>query len=160
MNRTLTLDLLEQWHRTFAMLRSTIEAFDDDQWRAGLTRFHTPARVAYHLLESLDIYFVFARDGQELVRGYRFGGKWSDLSDEELPSQAAVLEYLDEVRSRMEAEFAALDDEQLAAPFAAYTWSASTRLGHYVYAQRHTMHHQGGLAVLAAYHGHGEDNWR
>ena len=42
------------------------------------------------------------------------------------------------------------DDERLADPFEAYPWSGSTRLGHYVYAQRHTMHHQGGLAVLAA----------
>ena len=160
MNTTVTLDLLDQWHRTLAMVRSTIELFDDAQWRAGLNWFHTPARVAYHLVESLDVYFVVARDGRELVRGARFGGTWSELSDEDLPAQDEILAYLDEIQARMEAEFAALDDERLAAPFDVYPWSGSTRLGHYVYAQRHTMHHQGGLAVLAAHHGHGEDNWR
>jgi hypothetical protein len=160
MNRTVTLDLLDQWHRTLAMVWSTIEVFDDEQWRTGLTWFHTPARVAYHLVESLDVYFVAARAGQELVRGARFGGNWSELSDEDLPGQADLLEYLDEVQARMEAEFVALDDGQLAAPFDVYPWSGSTRLGHYVYAHRHTMHHLGGLAVLAAHHGHAEDNWR
>jgi hypothetical protein len=35
----------------------------------------------------------------------------------------------------------------------------SGKIGHYIYALRHTMHHQGELAVLSIYHGNEGGSW-
>jgi hypothetical protein len=36
---------------------------------------------------------------------------------------------------------------------------SKTRLGHYIYALRHAVHHHGQLAALASYHGHDGGSW-
>jgi hypothetical protein len=70
-----------------------------------------------------------------------------------------LLVYLDEITARIEERFKALEDTQLDAPFELYDWSGKTLLGHYVYALRHTMHHQGALTVLSKHHGHESESW-
>jgi uncharacterized damage-inducible protein DinB len=159
MNRTMTDDLLGQFQRAISMVRSIIEKFEDEQWLSGISWFQTPARVGYHLVESLDFYFSGKRDGEEFTYGYRFDGPWWKMKAEELPKREALLEYLDEVQKRIEEAFRSLDDRNLSAPFELYDWSSNPQLGHYVYALRHTMHHQGALTVLAAHHGHDKDTW-
>jgi uncharacterized damage-inducible protein DinB len=159
MSRIMTGDLLDQFHRAIAMVRFTVEEFDDEQWLSGISWFQTPARVGYHLVETLDFYFSGKRDGQEFTYGHRFGGPWWEMEDAQLPGQEALLEYLDEVQARIEARFASVDDTELSAPFELYDWSGKTLLGHYAYALRHTMHHQGALSVLSTYHGHEGQNW-
>jgi uncharacterized damage-inducible protein DinB len=159
MNRTVTDDLLEQFQRTISMVRFTIEEFDDEQWLSGISWFQTPARVGYHLVESLDFYFSGKADGEEFTYGYRFDDPWWEMKDEQLPKREALLEYLDEVKERIEEAFSSLDDGNLSTPFELYDWSGKTLLGHYVYALRHTMHHQGALTVLATHHGHEGESW-
>jgi uncharacterized damage-inducible protein DinB len=159
MSRVVVDDLLDQFQKAISMVRFTVEEFDNEQWLSGISWFQTPARVGYHLVESLDLYFSGKRDGQEFAYGYRFGGLWWEMKDELLPGRGALLEYLDEVKETIEGAFASLDDENLSAPFELYDWSGSTLLGHYVYALRHTMHHQGALTVLATYHGHEKESW-
>lgn len=159
MNRTMTDDLLEQFQKAISMVRSIMEEFTEEQWLSGISWFQTPARVGYHLVESLDFYFSGKRDGEEFAYGYRFDGPWWKMKEEQLPKKEALLEYLDEVQKRIEEAFSSLDDRDLSAPFELYDWSGKTRLGHYVYALRHTMHHQGALTVLATHHGHDKDTW-
>jgi uncharacterized damage-inducible protein DinB len=159
MSRAMTDDLLDQFQRAIGMVRFTVEEFEAEQWRAGISWFQTPARVAYHLVEALDGYFWGQADGQEFPYGYRLGGTWWEMEDAQLPTQDALLEYLDEVQGRIEETFASTDDARLSAPFDLYDWSGKTLVGHYAYALRHTMHHQGALSVLATHHGHEGQNW-
>ena len=84
MSIKLTEDLLDQFEKALSMLRFTIEEFSDEQWVSGISWFQTPARVAYHAVESLDFYFSGKRDGQEFDYGHRFAGPWWKLSDERL----------------------------------------------------------------------------
>ncbi len=160
MGKVLTRDLLNQYERAIAMVRFTIEEFDDEQWLSGISWFQTPARLGYHVIEALDFYFSGKRDGTEFQYGHRFGGPWWELKDEELPGQDAVLEYLSEMETKIAETFESLADEDLLAPFTLYDWSGKTVMGHHVYALRHTMHHQGALTVLATHHGHENKNWR
>ena len=160
MSNVMRNDLLDQFHKAISMVRFTVGEFDAEQWRTGISWFQTPARVAYHLVESLEFYFSGKRDGQEFTYGHRFGGPWWEMHDEQLPDQAGVLAYLDDVEGRIEAAFASLDDADLDAPFELYDWSGSTLVGHYAYALRHTMHHQGALTVLATHHGHENESWQ
>ena len=148
MSRIMTDDLLDQFQKAISMVRFTAEEFDDAQWLSGISWF-----------ETLDFYFSGKRDGQEFTYGHRFGGTWWEMEDEQLPGQEALLEYLDEVQARIDETFASTDDAELSAPFDLYEWSGKTLAGHYAYALRHTMHHQGALSVLATHHGHEGQNW-
>ena len=159
MSRIITDDLLDQFQKAIAMTRATIEEFDDQQWLSGISWFETPARVAYHLVESLDFYFSGKRNDEEFSYGHRLGGPWWEMKPDQLPKQEAVLEYLGEVKARREKAFASLEDEKLSTPFDLYDWSGKTLLGHYAYALRHTMHHQGAMTVLATHHGHENECW-
>jgi uncharacterized damage-inducible protein DinB len=141
------------------MVRFTVEEFDPGQWLSGISWFQTPARVGYHLVEALDAYFWRHAGGQEFTYGRRFDGTWWEMEDAQLPSQEALLEYLDEVQGRIEGTFMALEDADLSTLFDLYDWSGKTLAGHYAYALRHTMHHQGALSALATYHGHEGQNW-
>lgn len=157
---TMAEDLHDQFERTVAMIRFSIREFNARQWRNGITWFQTPARVAYHMVEALDAYFQADEKREEFAYGARFGISWWDMEEKQLPSQEAMLAYLDEVNIKIARAFATFEeDSKLAEPFELYDWSGNTMLGHLVYALRHTMHHQGALSVLATYHGHEGDNW-
>jgi uncharacterized damage-inducible protein DinB len=115
--------------------------------------------MAYHLVEALDAYFWRQEDGQEFTYGRRFGGTWWEIEDAHLPGQEALLGYLDEIEERIEETSASMDDADLSSPFDLHEWSGKTLIGHYAYALRHTMHHQGALSALATHHGHEGQNW-
>jgi hypothetical protein len=158
MRTSLTDDLLDQYKRAISMLRTTIGKFDEEQWASGISWFQSPAKVAYHVIECLDAYFREDPDGP-YTWGYRFGAPFWELSDEEQPSQEDLLDYLQDLEVRIEHEFASLADEDLAQPHDAEKRHAETRLGHYTYALRHTMHHHGALTLLSVYHGNEGGSW-
>jgi hypothetical protein len=158
MSTVLTEDLLDQYNRAISMLRTTIGKFDEEQWTSGISWFQSPAKVAYHVIECLDAYFREEPDA-EYAWGHRFGAPFWELADDAQPSQGDLLEYLRELETRIARELSALADEDLAAPHDAEKRHAETRLGHYVYALRHTMHHHGALTLLSVYHGNEGGSW-
>jgi hypothetical protein len=158
MSTVLTKDLLDQYRRAISMLRATIGKFSAEQWTSGISWFQIPAKVAYHVIECLDAYSREDPDAP-YIWGYRFGAPYWELSDEAQPSQEDVLSYLQELGARIERELSSLTDEDLAAPHDAEKRHADTRLGHYIYALRHTMHHHGALTLLSIYHGNEGGSW-
>ena len=159
MGRAMTDDLFDQFQRAISMVRFTVEEFEAEEWTSGISWFQMPARVAYHLVEALDAYFWGGAEGEKFTYGRRFDGTWWEMEDAQLLEQEALLGYLDEVQAKIEARFASMDDAELSGPFDLYDWSGKTLAGHYAYALRHTMHHQGALSALATYHGHEGRNW-
>jgi hypothetical protein len=158
MSAVLTEDLLDQFERAIAMLRATIAKFNAKQWTSGISWFQAPAKVAYHVVECLDAYFCEDPD-VEYTWGHRFGAPFWELADDAQPSQEALLEYLKDLETRIERELSSLADEDLTAPHDAERRHAETRLGHYIYALRHTMHHHGALTLLSVYHGNEGGSW-
>ena len=77
---------------------------------------------------------------------------------EKYPTRAQLLAYARELETRVEKEFAALNDEDLLKPFSCDD-SATTWLGHYIYAVRHTIHRYGQMAVLLAEQGIEGGSW-
>jgi hypothetical protein len=154
----LTEDLLDQCQRAIAMLDATIRKFDRRQWTQGISAFQAPAKVAYHAVECLDAYF--REDPNADYRwGHRFGEPFWKLADEEQPSQEALIEYLGDLGARIERELSSLTDDQLTAPHDEERRHAETRLGHYIYALRHTMHHHGALTLLSVHLGNQGGSW-
>ena len=158
MSTLLTQDLLEQTRRAIAMLGDTIRKFEPRQWTQGISDFQTPAKVAYHTIECLDAYFR-EDPNADYAWGHRFGAPFWELSDEEQPSQEALLAYLEDLETRIARELSSLTDDQLTAPHDEQRRHAETRLGHYIYALRHTMHHHGALTLLSVYHGNRVGSW-
>ena len=158
MSTVLTEDMLDQYRRAISMLRDTIGKFNVEQWTSGISQFQVPAKVAYHVIECLDAYFREDPDA-EYTWGYRFGAPFWELPDEKQPSQDALLEYLQDLEERIAHELSSLTDAELAEPHDAERRHAGTRLGHYVYALRHTMHHHGALTLLSIYHGNEGGSW-
>ncbi len=157
MSQVLINDLQDQFKRGISMVRNTIGKFSAEQWHSGITGFQVPSKVSYHAVECLDYYF---RDpSQEFRWGYKLGAPYWELSDQDQPTQQALLGYLDEIEARIVQHLAALDDADLATPYDERRELAQTRLGHYVYALRHTMHHHGSLTLLSIYHGNVGGSW-
>ena len=100
--------------------------------------------------------FFFREDRETGYQwGHRFGKPWRKLGDDEQPTPEEQLAYMVVLKARVKAHFAGLEDSQLYEPFA----ERPTRLEYYLYALRHTMHHQGALTALSVYHGNDTDNW-
>ena len=154
MTRVLCDSLWTQWEHALNMLENSIREFTPEQWSKGISGFETPAKVTYHNTDVLDFFFREDRI-TEFKWGHRFGKPWWELYDAEQPSPTEQLEYLAEIRQRVGQHFAALDDNQLFQPFE----ERPTRMEYYLYALRHTMHHQGALNALSVYHGNETDNW-
>jgi len=148
MSQVLVNDLQDQFRRGILMVRNTIGKFSAQQWQSGITGFRVPSTLSYHIVECLDYYF---RDTHlEFGWGSRLGPQ---------PTQQALLGYMDEIEARIVKHLAALDDVDLATPHDEKREHAQTRLGHYVYALRHTMHHHGALTLLSIHHGNVGGSW-
>ena len=158
MGKEMISDLVDQYQRTFKMLYEEIERFDDEHWATGISFFQIPVKQAMHIVDCLDYYFS-GKPGDQYQWGHRFGGGWWELSDDQLPDIATLLEYTREIEGRVISELTALDDDDLANPFE-IDGSGKTLLGHYVYALRHTMHHHGQLAVLSVHHSNEGGSWK
>lgn len=154
MARELCESLWSQWEHALNMLENSIREFTPEQWSKGISGFETPAKVTYHNTDVLDFFFREDRKA-EFVWGHRFGKPWWELGDEEQPSPEEQLAYMQELRKQVESHFAMLEDSQLYESFE----ERPTRLEYYLYASRHTMHHQGALNALSIYHGNNSDNW-
>ncbi len=141
------------------LVREAITGFDDAQWRRGELPLQVPWKLAYHVVECLDYYFREDVAG-DFRWGYRFGGGWWSLGPEEIPQQAELLAYLDEVEERIADHLSALADDRLVEPFDPQKEHGHTRLGHYLYGLRHTMHHHGEMSLLSLQFGNAEGSWQ
>lgn len=147
MKNTLCLDLASHYKTACELIRRLIPAFSEEQWHDGVSAFETPVNLAYHTIECLDFYFCEG-DRKSFSFGYRYGGSWWQLDEEKKPSQKDLVRYLDEMEERIVGFFESSQDSLLYEPFN----KDQTNMSWYLYALRHTLHHQGGLNALVAYH--------
>jgi hypothetical protein len=161
MSKAMVNDLIDQYQRSFKMLIEEISRFDDRQWLTGLAdpdHFQVPVVLAMHIYDCLDFYFR-GKSGDEYRWGHRFGGGYWELPLEKLPSTALVLVYAQELETRINAELSALEDADLGQSALVPDEPNLTRLGHYIYALRHTIHHEGELASLNVFNGNQGGVW-
>ena len=159
MTQIVVQELLGNFRSAIGLIRDTIGSFDNAQWRQGTSFFQVPAKVAYHDIECLDYYFR-TKSRDEWAWGYRFGKPWWEISNEEQPSQEELNAYLDELEERIAAHFCGVQDESLGEDYDPEGEPFLTRIGQYLYALRHTTHHLGSLASLAASGGTKPGEWR
>lgn len=146
--------VIDQYERSFTLLRRSIECFDEVQWFNGISPFEVPCTVAYHTLQCLVYYFRTDPATEYRDISPKFGKDWWQLAEEDRPNQSQMLDFLDEVSQIVISNLSGMTDEDLSKPF-----GATTNMGNIMYSMRHTMHHQGGLNVLSIYHGIDSDLW-
>jgi uncharacterized damage-inducible protein DinB len=140
------------------LVADVVAQFSQDQWVRGDTSLQVPWKLAFHIVDCLDYYF--REDPQQSYQwGHRFGGGWWQLEDDKIPDPDSVLEYLKEIEARIARQLSSLDDLDLAEAFDPEKQLGETRLEHYIYALRHTMHHHGELSLLSLQFGNDEGLW-
>ena len=139
------------------LMRDTINNFDNENWRKEYTWFQVPVRVARHTIECIDFYF--RELGAPFSWNTRFGRPYWETPNAEQPSQADLVAYLDDLEARIEGIFAAMQDEELGDIYDPDAEKPMTKAAHYLYALRHTVHHNGSLAALADIIGVPSGDW-
>mgnify|MGYP006304741145 CR=1 FL=1 len=159
MTEKLCQSLFTNFENAFKLLEDTILQFTPGQWLRGEDAFQVPAKISYHILDALDYYFR-PEPNEKYTWGHRFGGGWWELPEEELPSPHDLLTYLQELEGRAQRTFFHdLTDADLSEPFDKAKEHGETRLGHFIYALRHTMHHHGALSLLSLQFANPEGIW-
>jgi hypothetical protein len=147
---------VRQFDCVWRTLREAIEGFPDDEWREGEDPFLMPARQAMHALLCADIYT--RPEEMDAVLG-RFGAKWWEAEPHELPTQAQLLDYLEEARQRTEAWVVGLGRDGLLSPGAGAP-EFPTGMEFVTYAMRHLQHHTGELCAEQKRRGLALAEWR
>lgn len=142
----------------FSLLEKTINRFSSGQWSSETANSQVPVRVAYHTIECIDYYFK--ENEEDFLWGKRFGIKWSEGEHCRQPCKEEMLGYLEVLKQRVTAIFSVVSKEELQEQNENKYCFGKSRLSHYIYALRHTMHHHGVLAALAGSKGAKKSVWR
>ena len=151
-------DLIDQFKHTFRILYEEIDRFQEEEWLKGISFFQVPVEQTMHLFDCLDYYFQ-GHEEKVYQWGHRFGGGWWELGDGQLPNKVEVLDYARELEGVVMNQLSAMDDQALSMPSPIQFQWARTRIGLYVYALKHTLHHHGEIAALSVFHGHEGGSW-
>jgi hypothetical protein len=146
--------LADQWLRTFFMLHNAIEAVPEEEWMKGDTLYQRPVSLVLHILQSADGYTALqpgegSEDPMTQIN-------WQERDTSKLPSQPAVLSYLDVVEKRV-AELLVKAD--LEAEEKLFAWTGKTILSRVLYTLRHSQHHLADLAMELKRRGFEPPNW-
>lgn len=150
LNETIT----RQFARSWQVVTEAMAAFTPEEWVTGEVDYLTPARLAYHIVETAEFYTSDTPEG--FPWGHRFGCDWEGAKVEELPDQDAVAAYLAEVRDQAK-RFLSQD---LLAEDPDFPWCGGARLDRALYLVRHTHHHVGELWSEIKRCGHNLPDWR
>jgi uncharacterized damage-inducible protein DinB len=152
------IDILQkQYAHSWRMLADGIESCSDAQWKAVIDDpFFVPARVAFHVIQTIDFYTSPTADEFDWKA---FGFDWEEAPAEDLPARAKVSGYLDTIREKLDTLLSSMDETALMdsdSEFAPYFSSPFERLN---YGLRHSHHHIGQMSLDLQRRGLSEIEW-
>lgn len=149
--------LIEQWDRTWGMLRDAIQNFPENQWRTGDDDYSVPARLALHAVDTAAFY---AYESPEAAPNpIRFHVDWKEAAPAELPSRDEILQFLADTQKGLSTWLAAQDDGQMCAKNA-FEWTGGSVLSRMIYSVRHLQHHAAELNLELHRRGLNSADWR
>ncbi|MHC4471391.1 MAG: DinB family protein [Planctomycetota bacterium] len=150
--------LRAQFLRGWETLKEAMERFPEDGFRRGGIDHLIPARQAMHLIETAEFYT--GRHPDDMKWGDRFGGYWDSLPPPELPDREKLLEYHEEVRTRVEKWLDNASDATLLAKEEAFPWTGATVMERMIYLLRHHHQHIGEMNAELRRRGIPRAEWR
>jgi len=155
-NEAISTEVLDQFKRVFFKFREVVDAFPEEEWRIGESDYQRPAGLAGHFLSTIDFY-TSGLSSDEFPWGKRLGSDWEDPDGKALPSKSLVLDYLEEMKARLEswtAEMDFLTEDNL------HTYCGKTVLGRAFYLIRHCESHLGEMNLELRRRGYLGPEWR
>ena len=146
--------LVRQFVRSWRMVEEAIRSFSADEWKTGDVDYLTPARLAYHIIETAEFYAGETPDG--FPSGHRFGCDWEGAEPDDLPTQEAILAYLADARTQVGGWLREVD---LLAADVAFPWTGGCILDRALYLLRHNHHHVGEMWSEIKRRGHPLPDW-
>ena len=151
---TMRDSLVRQFVRSWGMVEEAIRSFSADEWRTGDVDYLTPARLAYHIIETAEFYAGETPDG--FPSGHRFGCDWEGAEPDDLPTREAILAYLADARTQVGGWLREVD---LLAADVAFPWTGGCILDRALYLLRHNHHHVGEMWSEIKRRGHPLPDW-
>lgn len=142
-----------QFEQTWKIFEAVVSEFDDVTWKKAGSGYMIPAKLALHILLGVDYYIE-----RKSEWGNRYAEGWASLDEESVPTQADILQYLEEEAAAFNSWLAGLE---LDAENQTFPWAGPTRSGVLVFLLRHTMYHLGEMNALlhVARDGEIDDMW-
>lgn len=155
-DKSISQEIKDQFERVFWKLRETVNAFPKEEWKKGESIYQRPAGLAAHWVETVD-YYTSGMSAEQFPWEQRLGVNWETMESKTLPSQEAVLAYLDEVEEQAqrwveEADFTQAEE--------VHPYTGKTVLGRAIYLIRHCEAHQGELGLELHRRGLEAPSWR
>lgn len=152
----ISTEVLDQFKQVFFKFREVIASFPEQEWCIGESKYQRPAGLACHFLATVDFY-TSGLSADEFPWGHRLGCDWEDPDDLSLPSKAMVIDYMEEMETRLEAWTVSTDflaEERL------HPYCGKTILGRAVYLIRHCESHLAELNLELRRRGFLGPEWR
>lgn len=150
--------LIDQFDRSWMMLRQAIEKVPDEKWMDSVEAINTPwsetkgkniwyfSYVVYHVIQTVEFYTK--DDPDEMKWGQSIGGiDWKTESPEVSASRVTkkdMLEYLEETQTILNDKLRSFSEDDLFEADGFSRWQDS-RLMKFIYTVRHSMWHIGEL---------------
>lgn len=148
-----------QFDKMWQMLREAILNTAEDTWREGFQTTRGLARLAYHIVETVDFYI--GETETEFPFGKKLDGDiWEAVMPYELPSKEQVTDYAKEVQEKTENLFACIDDSKFLEPQKLFQWTGETLLARFFYVLKHCYYHFGHMNRIIRLKGNIPINWR
>lgn len=152
----LTEAIKHQFNKAFDMLAAAIPSFSTQQWCCRVGNDKAPGQLVLHTLACAEFYTC-----DDLSVHLRFVQPWTQMPDEELPSQEALAAYLAEVRSKTTTWIDSIGDQGLTGLAVPYAPNQEvSHLERLLYALRHLAHHTGELCVYQKLCGLPAAHWK
>jgi hypothetical protein len=142
--------LIDQFERSWQELRDALVKTPAEEWIKGTPDYLAPARLAYHILFTSDMYATPM--GYEEYKPHRkYKLDWENTPADQLPSREELFTHINETEVTVKEWLLSLGDEGILEPESQYPWTGQLRLGRALYLLRHNQWHIGELnAVLRA----------
>lgn len=159
MSISMSNDIRLQYDKSFATLRSIVEAFPKEKWLVPHSDiYYIPSRIAYHLAVFISKHLNSGFLDPNFNNSLPFG-IWIEATAETLPSKEEFLSYYDEIVEKSIASLALLNDEALKDPVESErSWFGESQLGVHTYCIREIAAHTGELNKMLIENGL-EDIW-
>jgi len=137
-------EFIKQYAHTWRVFERLVKDFDSGAWLHTGRGAITPARLSFHILQSVKYYL---EDASTIIlpSGKSFENNWVSVVEEDLPTQDDIVASIYEMQAKSEKWLSEIDYN---AENCSFKWAGETKLGVVIFLLCHTLYHLGELSSL------------
>lgn len=151
-------ELIHQYAHAWRTFTAIVNDFDFCAWQNTGRGLITPARLSFHMLQSIR-YYIDDSTFTLFASGLSFNQNWETAENQTLPDQHDITASAGDFKLLTEDWLRHLD---LSEDNLAFPWAGKTKLGLALFTLRHFTYHMGELSMLLneSYQGIANDNFK